>query len=70
LLCAIELKTFLTLLFSNFSISTYLLHLKLNTVFKFLGLVETGRFAIYSHVHMCQKKSTIEHKDNHKDDLL
>jgi hypothetical protein len=66
----IKLKTFLTLLFSNFSISTYLLHLKLNMVFSFLVLVETTRFAIYSHVHMCQKKLNIDHKNNHKDDLL
>jgi hypothetical protein len=62
LLCVIKLKTFLTLLFSNFSISTYLLHLKLNMVFKFLVLVETVRFAIYSHIHMCQKNQTLSIK--------
>ncbi len=55
LLCVKELKTFPTLLFSNFSIFTYLFHPKLNKVFKFLILVEIVRFAMYLYKHVPKK---------------
>jgi hypothetical protein len=57
-----ELKTFPTLLFSNFSIFTYLFHLKLNNVFKFLILVEIVRFAIYSYKHVPKKNKPLSIK--------